>query len=498
VSRPTSPLVATALLLTACASGAPPRAASPVPQAPPPLKDRLAAGIVTVRVTGQEWNWKTPWAKQGPWTRSMTGLVVPGPRILVASAGLGNSLLFEVQKEGRDPRTPARLVLADHEGPLGLIEVDDPEFWKGLAPLPIAARAPASGPATLHRWQRSGQIDSAQGTVRQARAGRHGLSRVSLLTLDVTATMEGGGESEVVMAGEEVVGLATGKSGDQVAVMASPVLRQFLADAASGSYRGFARAGIGWQDLTNPDLRSALGLTSDEGGIRITRVLPHGSGADVLKPGDVILEIAGRPLDPTGQFDHPDFGRMAFPLLFSDGRRPGDALPMKVLRDGQRMSVAVTLKRMVAEDDRIPPYVFGRGPDYAVEGGLVFQEMSGPYLSTWGDWSRRAPPRLLIAYDREGAEPTPERPRIILLTSVLPDSANLGYQDLRDMIVDKVNGQPIGSMEDLRRAFAKPVGGFHVVEFLPGYMPGRIVLDAAEAEAAAERIRTAYGVLPTP
>jgi hypothetical protein len=128
----------------------------------------------------------------------------------------------------------------------------------------------------------------------------------------------------------------------------------------------------------------------------------------------------------------------------------------------------------------------------------VFQDMSGPYLSTWGDWSRRAPPRLLIAYDREGAEPTSERPRIVLLTSVLPDSANLGYQDLRDLIVDKVNGRPIGSMDDLRRAFAEPVGGFHVVEFLPGQTPGRIVLDAAEAQAADGRIRAAYGVRPPP
>src|SRR5207247_443313 len=105
---------------------------------------------------------------------------------------------------------------------------------------------------------------------------------------------------------------------------------------------------------------------------------------------------------------------------------------MKVLRDGQRLTLAVTLKRMLAQDDRIPPYVFERGPDYAVVGGLVFQDLTGPYLSTWGDWSRRAPPRLLVAYDREGQEPSPEHPRIILLTSVLPDPANLGYQDQRD------------------------------------------------------------------
>src|SRR6266699_307863 len=458
----TSSLILPALVLSACASAARPATRTYAVPSPPSFKDRLAAGIVTVRVTGQEWNWKTPWAKQGPWTRTMTGLVVPGPRILVASPGLGNQVLIEVQKDGRDPRTPARLALVDHEAPLGLIEVGDPASWKGLAPLPLAERVPTSGPATVHRWPRSGQLDSASGAVRLVRAGRHGLSRLSLLTLDVTTTMEGGGDSEVVVAGEEVIGLATGKSGDQVAVMASPALRQCL--------------------------------TSAEGGIRLTRVLPHGSGADVLKPGDVILEIAGHALDPTGQFDHPLYGRMSFPLLFTDGRQPGDALPMKVLRDGQRLTLAVTLKRMLAQDDRIPPYVFERGPDYAVVGGLVFQDLTGPYLSTWGDWSRRAPPRLLVAYDREGQEPWPERPRIILLTSVLPDPANLGYQDQRDLIVDKVNGKPVGSMDDLRQAFAEPQGGFHVVELVPGQAMRRIVLDAAEAQAAAGRIRAAYGV----
>src|SRR6266540_2522212 len=131
-------LILPALVLSACASASRPATGTRAVPAPPSFKDRLAAGIVTVRVTGQEWNWKTPWAKQGPWTRTMTGLVVPGPRILVASAGLGNHVLIEVQRDGRDPRTPARLALVDHEAPLGLIEVGDPAFWQGLAPLPLA------------------------------------------------------------------------------------------------------------------------------------------------------------------------------------------------------------------------------------------------------------------------------------------------------------------------------------------------------------------------
>ena len=76
----------------------------------------------------------------------------------------------------------------------------------------------------------------------------------------------------------------------------------------------------------------------------------------------------------------------------------------------------------------------------------------------------------------------------------MPDAANLGYEGVRNLIVEKVNGRPIGSMTDLREAFRHPEGGFHVVEFLPGLAPERLVLDVGEVEASAGRIRSAYGV----
>ena len=341
----------------------------------------------------------------------------------------------------------------------------------------------------MHRWLRTGQFETSRATLRQIRAGRHGLSRTSLLTLEASSSLDGAGDSEVLVKEGAVVGLATSKQGETLSALAAPVLRQFLADAESPSYRGFARAGIAWQELTNPALRAYLGLNEDESGVRLTRVVPHGSGSGVLEKGDVLLEVAGKKLDPTGQFEHPVYGKMLFPVLLTDGARPGDTLRLRLLRNGERRDVDITLKRMLPEDDKVPPYVLGRGPDYVVSGGLVFEELTIPYLGTWGDWARRAPTRLLVAYDREGAEPTPEAPRIVLLSSVLPDPANLGYQDLRDLVVSKVNGVSIGRLEDLRRAFEQPSGGFHVVEFLPGQGPSRIVLDVAEVEAATARIR---------
>jgi hypothetical protein len=462
---------------------------------PPRAQDPLRASVVSVRVTGQEWNWRTPWAKQAPWNRVVTGLVVPGPRVIVASAAIGNHLLIEVQKLGRDERWPARVRLADAEGPLALLEVDDPSFWSGLVPLELASTVPVSGEVKVYRWLRSGQFDAATANVRQVRAARHGVSRVSLPSLEMTSAMEGG-DSEVVVGDGKALGLVTSRAGDTLIAMASPILRQFLADAGEPTYPGFARAGLAWQEMTNPALREDLGLRPGEGGVRLTRVLPHGSGAGVLEPGDVLLRVGGVEIDATGQYEHSLYGRLSCALLFTEGHRPGDSLELGILRNHERLSVKITLRRMLPEQEEIPPYVIGRGPDYAVVGGLVFQELTGPYLAAAGEGGRRPAPRLLIAMEREGAAPDPARPRIVVLTSVLPDAANLGFQDLRDLIVTNVNHVAIGSLADLRRAVASPVGGYHLVEFLPGQGPGRLVLDVAEAEASRERVRTLYGVGP--
>jgi S1-C subfamily serine protease len=477
---------------TAPAETPPAPAVAPPPR--PVLNGRLRTGIVRVVVTGQEWNWKTPWAKEPPWTRPATGLVVPGRRILCASTAFGNHLLVEVQRLGEDARTPARVVLTDPEGPLALIEVDDPGFWEGLEPLPLADPVPREGEVSVISWQATGLLDSYPGTVRQVRAGRHGLSRTHLLTLDVATTADGLGASEVVVADGQVVGLLTGRAGSAWTAIASPVLARFVEEAARREWRGFPRGGFGWQNLTNPALRGLLGLSPEESGVRLVRVLPHGTAAGGLKVGDVILEVAGTPIDATGHYEHPLYGRMLFALLFSDGRRPGDTIDVRILREGERMTVSLPLRRIRAEADKIPPYVYGHGPNYSVVGGLVFQELTVPYLSTFGDWRRRGPPRLLIAYDRQANMPSPDHPRIVLLTSVLPDAANLGYEDVGDVIVERVNGRTIGSMDDLREAFRHPEGRFHVAEFLPGMAPERLVIDAEEARAAAERIRLAYGV----
>src|SRR5512141_3450923 len=106
--RPLAALLSAAVA-AGCASA--PRPAAPVamiltqpspamPVVVVPTSSVLRKGIVSLRVTGQDWNTRAPWEKQPPWTRTVTGLVVPGRHILAASSAFGNHLLVEAQKLG--------------------------------------------------------------------------------------------------------------------------------------------------------------------------------------------------------------------------------------------------------------------------------------------------------------------------------------------------------------------------------------------------------------
>ncbi|MBI5495575.1 MAG: PDZ domain-containing protein [Deltaproteobacteria bacterium] len=467
----------------------------PVP-APVPSSNGLRKSVVSIRVSGQDWDWRAPWSKQGPWMRSYTGVVVAGPRILVTATGLGNATLVEVQKLGEEKRYPARIRLADYEGPLALVDVDDPAFFTDLVPLPLAADVPVDGEVQVLRWLGSNQFEAARANVRQVRVEDHGMSRTGVLTLDMTASISEAGRSEPVVRQGQVVGLTTSKSDDVLLAIASPMLRQFLAAAGQQPYRGFARAGVAWQKLVNPALRAHLGLGEKEGGILINKVLPHGSCAGGVEPGDVLLSVDGTRIDASGQFDHPRYGRLSFALLFSLGHLPGDRVKADILRAGTRQTVELTLRRMPGEADKVPAYVLDHAPEYVERGGLVFQALSIPYLGTFGDWRRRGPLPLLIAQDVQGSFPSADAPRLVVLTAVLPDALNLGYQDERDLIVSRVNGQPVASLEAVKAAFdgPPPASGFHIVEFAPGQSMARMVVDAAELPAASARIQELYGV----
>ena len=98
---------------------------------------------------------------------------------------------------------------------------------------------------------------------------------------------------------------------------------------------GFVRRGyVGVLPATlNPLSAAQLGLDADMEGVLLQRVLPDTPAADAgLRQGDVILAMDGKDLPNTGELSK-----------FLMTRAPGEVVETDILRDGDEMSVEITL-----------------------------------------------------------------------------------------------------------------------------------------------------------
>jgi hypothetical protein len=278
-----------------------------------------------------------------------------------------------------------------------------------------------------------------------------------------------------------------------VAIPASFI--QSIIDAhKGGAYRGLGYFHFYWQPAANPASLARLKLPGEPRGVIVIQVPERPDhGELVLKPQDVILNIDGFDIDIQGDYEDPEYGHLMLENLATRNKWAGDDVKLKIWRDGKPMDVTYRLPRYDYSTTLVPFASYDREPEYLVMGGLVFQPLTDSYLQSWGpDWKRRAPFRL--AYYRND-QPSTNRSSLVLLSQVLPDAYNIGYQDQKGLVVDKVNGQRVSKLSDLRQALEKPVNGFHIIEFMQSDSLRRLVLAAGEPEQeATARVLRRYGI----
>ena len=87
-----------------------------------------------------------------------------------------------------------------------------------------------------------------------------------------------------------------------------------------------------------------------------------------------------------------------------------------------------------------------------------------------------------------------ERDGLVLLTMVLPDDVNRGYEGARLLLVDQINGHTISNMTDVRSALKSPTDGFHHIHFVHDEGLRHIVMGAADLATATDRILRHYRI----
>lgn len=439
-----------------------------------PAPKELLKSVARISTTQQAWNQRQPWEKLSPGKRRSLGVIVAGNKVVTTAEMAADATYIELESPDGRRIAPAKVIAVDYEANLALLGPEDAEgekFFAGTKPLQIAARPKPGDKLEILQVEENGTPLVTTGGVQSIDVVSNFLPGQFFLTYEVKASMQSAANSFSlpVLRGNKLAGILTSyDSKDQISdVTATDIIARFVQEASDGDYAGFPSLGINISRTEDSNFRTWLKLPEDGGGLYVSNVRA-GSAAEKagIKKGDVILSIDGHDIDRLGYFEDEHYGRLYWSHLVRGAKSSGDKVAMDLMRDGQPQKIEAQLDRRDEKDQLVPAYAFGKGPAYLVKGGLIFQELTRPYLETYGEeWAQRAPLALLDVYENPQKYESRGR-RIVLLSGVIPTPATVGYERLNDLIVKKVNGKDIKDVKSLAEAFRDPgPEGLHSIEF---------------------------------
>lgn len=453
-------------------------------------RDPMEASLVTLDITAKNYDYFQPWAKP---TRSVRkhALVVGDRELVTTAQNLADRTLVRVQKGGRGRWLAAEVKWLDYHANVAVLTVADDGFWNGLKPVELADRVPKQDEYEIVRW-RDGNLEVRRAEFSKFTVGDGSLSFAPRIHLELNTEINGLGWAEPVLANGKIVGLTTSKGGNVCTVTPAPFIRRIVEAQRAGKFPGLGYFDFVWQQGENPATLEHLKVPGEPRGAIVIEVPKTAKPGYVLEKWDVIIEIDGFPVDMEGDYDDPDYGHLMVEGLATHRHFAGDRIPMKVARNGKILDLEYVLPKADYSVDLLPMFTFDAEPEYLVAGGLVFQPLTQPFLRGWGDdWRRRAPFRL-VYYN--SSTPTAESPALVVLSQILPDPISVGYQEFRNLVVDKINGITIRRLPDVKKALAEPKNGVHLIQFFRGEGLQRMLLDAGMMSEATERVLERYGI----
>ena len=447
--------------------------------------------LVKVNATSQGYNLHIPWQKESPGQRRGLGVVLAGNRILVTGQMVADATYIELELPESGQKIPAKVIAVDYEANVALLAAaaagkKGDEFFAGLKPMVLDTSTRIGDSLAIWQAGRVGELIVTPLVVSKVLTQPYVVESSSLLVYEATGIIRSEQNSFTlpVVKGGKLAGLLLryDSKNQVVTVLPAPIIEHFLKDTADGKYEGFPNLGVEMQQTLDEQFREYLDLKNGSKGAFVSGVT-KGATADKIgvKEGDIILAINNHAVDSRGDYQDPQYGALSVGHIVRGRSFVGDKIEMKVLRDGKELLLNGELSRKQPSEYLVTPYIFDRGPNYVMMGGLLFQELSRPYLRAFGgEQSNGAILRLSRiaehpeSYEKEG------RRRLVFLSAVLPTPTVQGYERLGGQVVNEVNGKKINDLQDLVAAFKQPKDGIHTIALAD--FPKFLHLDAISAE----------------
>lgn len=445
--------------------------------------------VVRIYSTYQDPDYESPWQNLAPRGSSGSGVVIGKRLILTGAHVVANATFLQVQKMADPEKGVATIKAVCHDSDLALLEVEDPEFLRGIRPAQLGELPSQRDEVAVVGYPVGGEeLSITEGVVSRIEVQRYEHSQRYMLAVTVDAAINAGNSGGPVFAGGKVVGIAFQAMPDAENVgemVPSPVIRSFLEGVRRQKPPLVPGLGITSQILENPALRRWLQMKPHESGVLIAAVQFGTTAWDKLYPGDVLLELDGLRIANNGTVQYRGRFRCQHDVVVGE-RFVGDHIKARVLRGGRRLTVAMTMQPMAY---LVPRYEFGRPPSWFVYGGLVFQRLTAEYLQVWGEqWWDKAPKELLHLY--YAGLRSEARQEVVVLAHVLADEINVGYEHLYHDVITAVGGVMPRDM----RHFVDMVSAAKSQVHLQTSSNATLLLDAKAAKKVSGRILARYRV----
>lgn len=277
-----------------------------------------------------------------------------------------------------------------------------------------------------------------------------------------------------------------------------PVIEHFLEDIARNhKVTGFCEFGMRCQPLENPQIRGYFGVPPDVSGIRISDINPTNDTGRKLRINDILIEVAGLPVANDGTIPYRDRERIMLSFALTS-QFFGDQVPVKVMRqvEGAKqgeapelLSFDISLEKV---EHLVPAHLYDKTPQYFVHAGLVFVPLTWPFLYEWGDdWYTQGPRRLIARAMDDFPTSAGEQP--VVLSQILMDRVNHGFDGLTPAAVVGFNGTKVLNLEHLMTMVLQCKDDYLKFE-MEDANGCTVVLEREQAKESNSRILDTYGI----
>jgi len=453
----------------------------------------IAKSVVKIYTVTNNYNYDNPWQIRSQSSGTGSGCIIDSNRILTNAHVVSNSTFLQVKKAGEATKYTAKVHAISHASDLAILTVDDPAFFKNSDPIKIGNLAEVRDKVAVYGFPTGGdEMSITEGVVSRIEQRNYAHSSSNLLTCQIDAAINPGNSGGPVIKKDKIVGVAfqSAMRGENLGYMVpSPIINHFLKDIIDGKHDGFPELGILFQKMENPDLREKFQMKKDQSGVLIADILYDSPARKILKINDVVLALEDSKIANDGSIEFRKGERTSLNYVVQK-KYLNDWIKVRILRNGEIRTFKIRLTVPMNSTRLVPFERYDIPPTYYITGGLIFAPLTKNYIFEWGSqWFLTAPAKLLNYY--QNGVRTKERKELVLLTKVLADEINLGYHDIDNIIIEKVNGKKISEMRDVVEAIENNTGLYHILEDDSGK---KIILKKEKVDKYSNRILQTYRI----